>query len=813
MAIHIKEKNKGKFTRKAKAHGKGVQEFARQVLANKDNYSTATVKQANFARNFGGRKQTGGYSDEEILGYSDDSPYQDNPYIHINSNNISMAQTGIPLSLIPLDEDFNVLGQYDVDPYSGEYTFDGANSVLEIPKGQLGRGNTPKKISYFERLLNNPEVDELLKLRANNNRGFLNDKRLEQLENKYGSTLKSAEKQFNRINKTKEIPPQEVPKVKINIAAQKLAEDKIRLDPLIKRQQEFQESLNFVAPSKIVQDNTTEQMIREKNSNIKQERVEKKLNKLAEDSSLEKRIKARGTYNYEADLAKEADNAYELAYKSNKLKNLYGQAKPLVKAFLNNPVVKGIGKGLQVIDVINTGIHTKNLYDASKIYDVLQQDNSELGKKYKNLISTSGKFKHGTESLGNFWETGTGQYELETLDQYMVEKNKKESNSAQSFTNKSISSKTPDLNTNIALVNDMDFVRSKEANIPFIQNPSVMGNNTSKGTVTNNSGKSPVTSKIKSKAVVSSNVKKPVTFWNEPTKAELEQQAIDYAPTIDKVDTIIPNDVFSNSTSVIEEPLTGMKKIIPGKPITLEYDNPLEAQAINYRKLKNSEVMPPYRGSMQLQTPSLYQESVDPYLANIKEQRNAVMQNINPNTSTGQAMLAGINANLVDASNKAIGEVNRNNMQNTTNWLNQVADIRNKQQSFDYENNRRYTDEIAQLKAIQDEGDIAYMDSVANMNAKRLQAKNRFLTTAIETGLPSEALNIGDESVTFDVNKIPYQIYTRNSGSNTPVNQKPIKMGDKYYDKVMENGRVRYVPVNIENKQLGGKMSKHKMYK
>jgi len=49
--INIKPENKGKFTKKAKAKGKGVQEYARQILANKDNYSTSTVKQANFARN------------------------------------------------------------------------------------------------------------------------------------------------------------------------------------------------------------------------------------------------------------------------------------------------------------------------------------------------------------------------------------------------------------------------------------------------------------------------------------------------------------------------------------------------------------------------------------------------------------------------------------------------------------------------------------------------------------------------------------------------------------------------------------------
>ena len=49
--IHIAPSKRGTFTAAAKKHGKGVQEFARQVLANKDDYSTAMVKKANFARN------------------------------------------------------------------------------------------------------------------------------------------------------------------------------------------------------------------------------------------------------------------------------------------------------------------------------------------------------------------------------------------------------------------------------------------------------------------------------------------------------------------------------------------------------------------------------------------------------------------------------------------------------------------------------------------------------------------------------------------------------------------------------------------
>ena len=50
-SIHIKKKNRGKFTESAKRAGMGVQEYARHILANKDKYSSTLVKRANFARN------------------------------------------------------------------------------------------------------------------------------------------------------------------------------------------------------------------------------------------------------------------------------------------------------------------------------------------------------------------------------------------------------------------------------------------------------------------------------------------------------------------------------------------------------------------------------------------------------------------------------------------------------------------------------------------------------------------------------------------------------------------------------------------
>lgn len=49
--IYIKPSKHGTFTAAAKKHGMGVQAFAKKVLANKNNYSSAMVKKANFARN------------------------------------------------------------------------------------------------------------------------------------------------------------------------------------------------------------------------------------------------------------------------------------------------------------------------------------------------------------------------------------------------------------------------------------------------------------------------------------------------------------------------------------------------------------------------------------------------------------------------------------------------------------------------------------------------------------------------------------------------------------------------------------------
>ena len=59
--IHIKKENRGKFTEAANRADMSVQEYARHILANKEDYSSTMVKRANFARNAAKWKhETGG---------------------------------------------------------------------------------------------------------------------------------------------------------------------------------------------------------------------------------------------------------------------------------------------------------------------------------------------------------------------------------------------------------------------------------------------------------------------------------------------------------------------------------------------------------------------------------------------------------------------------------------------------------------------------------------------------------------------------------------------------------------------------------
>ena len=80
--IHIKPSKRGTFTAAAKKRGMDVQEFASKVLANKEDYSPAMVKKANFARNAskwhddGGQLFTNGVTTIGNGGTHESNPYE-----------------------------------------------------------------------------------------------------------------------------------------------------------------------------------------------------------------------------------------------------------------------------------------------------------------------------------------------------------------------------------------------------------------------------------------------------------------------------------------------------------------------------------------------------------------------------------------------------------------------------------------------------------------------------------------------------------------------------------------------------------------
>lgn len=75
--IHIKKSNEGKFTGSARRAGMSVQEYARHVLTNKERYSAALVRRANFARNAAGWEHGDGGPIGKELGYGEPTAASD----------------------------------------------------------------------------------------------------------------------------------------------------------------------------------------------------------------------------------------------------------------------------------------------------------------------------------------------------------------------------------------------------------------------------------------------------------------------------------------------------------------------------------------------------------------------------------------------------------------------------------------------------------------------------------------------------------------------------------------------------------------
>lgn len=139
--IHIKPSKRGTFTAAAKKHGKSVQAFASQVLANKENYSSAMVKKANFARNaskwkhaFGGNLLTNGAEwDNGLTIIGNGGTHEENPNEGVQ---MGMDAQGIP----------NLVEEGEV--IFNDYVFSDRMKVPNSTRERLGLSKKDKNLTF-----------------------------------------------------------------------------------------------------------------------------------------------------------------------------------------------------------------------------------------------------------------------------------------------------------------------------------------------------------------------------------------------------------------------------------------------------------------------------------------------------------------------------------------------------------------------------------------------------------------------------------------------------------------------------------------
>lgn len=190
--IMIKKENRGKFTESANRANMGVQEYARHILANKEDYSPTLIKRANFARNaakwnaFGGDLNTYGGT------YNGGLEYINNGSTH--ENNI--------LGGVPMGSDRNGTPNLveEGETIWNDYVF---SNRLKVPETLTDKYKLSKDITFAEaskklgkEIAETPN-DPISKRTFN---FFMQDLQQSQEEVKAKKELSKAKRQFNKLS-------------------------------------------------------------------------------------------------------------------------------------------------------------------------------------------------------------------------------------------------------------------------------------------------------------------------------------------------------------------------------------------------------------------------------------------------------------------------------------------------------------------------------------------------------------------------------------------------------------------------------------
>ena len=190
--IMIKKENRGKFTESANRANMSVQEYARHILANKEDYSPTLIKRANFARNaakwnaFGGDLNTYGGT------YNGGLEYINNGGTH--ENNI--------LGGVPMGTDRNGTPNLveEGETIWNDYVF---SNRLKVPETLTDKYKLNKDITFAEaskklgKEIEETPNDPISKRTFNS---FMQDLQQSQEEVKAKKELSRVKRQFNKLS-------------------------------------------------------------------------------------------------------------------------------------------------------------------------------------------------------------------------------------------------------------------------------------------------------------------------------------------------------------------------------------------------------------------------------------------------------------------------------------------------------------------------------------------------------------------------------------------------------------------------------------
>lgn len=190
--IMIKKENRGKFTESANRANMGVQEYARHILANKEDYSPTLIKRANFARNaakwnaFGGDLNTYGGTYNGGLEYIDNGgTHEQNPF---NGVPMGTDRNGTPNLVEEGETIWN------------DYVF---SNRLKVPETLTDKYKLSKDITFAEaskklgKEIEETPNDPISKRTFNS---FMQDLQQSQEEVKTKKELAKTKRQFNKLS-------------------------------------------------------------------------------------------------------------------------------------------------------------------------------------------------------------------------------------------------------------------------------------------------------------------------------------------------------------------------------------------------------------------------------------------------------------------------------------------------------------------------------------------------------------------------------------------------------------------------------------